>query len=190
MSISISNTMTKIGVESSRSKLEIKNTHSQLSFTQKHGRVNIHTEQLKVKIDQSPSFSSSGLKNYREISEEASADGRSAVLNYIAQVVSEGETLADITGGGNVIASIALSNSNVEHVFDIDTMPKVKPNIDFVGSVEISADNNLDAFNGVEHSATKAEAVINYTPSQVRVFISQYGKATINFVGNNIDSSG
>ena len=60
-------------------------------------------------------------------------EAKQAALEGIARRVDEGNMMANIKNSANAIAEIALNNSFTQHVFDVVSMPKSRPLIDFIG---------------------------------------------------------
>lgn len=187
MALSITQTYAKIGIETSPSKLEFQSKKAQLEFKQKHAKINMKTELPKVEIDQYEAFASAGLKNFYDLTKSEVERAKQGLLEYIGKVVDDGNSLAAIENGGNPIAEIAERDSYNIHEFDIDTIPKVGPEINLIeGKVNIEPERNAEGVNnGVDGKYIPAELNINYTPAQIRIFISQYASIKFNYTSDN-----
>lgn len=186
MGLNITQTYAKIGIDRSPTIFEMTARDATLELRQKHAKVNIHTELPRVEIDQYEAFASAGLKNNADIVREAVQRGYQKAYEYIGKVVQDGNALAAIENGGNPIAEIARRDSLKMHEFDIDFIPKVGPEITVKGDIDINFDKNSQGVNnGVDGNYTPANLNINYTPGQVRVFLSQYASIKFDYEKEN-----
>ena len=184
MGLNITQTYAKIGVDRSPSRLQIEARNARLEIKQKHAKVNMDIELPRVEIDQYGAFASAGLKNNADMIKESAQKGNQKAYEYIGKLVQDGNALAAIENGGNPIAEIARRDSMKMHEFNIDFIPKVGPEITVKGEVNFDPEKNSEGVNnGVDGAFTPADMNINYSPSQVRVFLSQY--ASIKFDYNN-----
>jgi len=184
MGLNITQTYAKIGVDRSPSRLQIQARNASLEIRQKHAKVNMDIELPRVEIDQYESFASAGLKNNGDMIKEGAQKGYQKAYEYIGKLVQDGNALAAIENGGNPIAEIARRDSLKMHEFNIDFIPKVAPKITVKGELNFDPEKNSEGVNnGVDGKYTPADLNINYSPSQVKVFLSQY--ASIKFDYNN-----
>ncbi|WP_010681194.1 DUF6470 family protein [Acetivibrio cellulolyticus] len=184
MALIITQTYAKIGVDRSQSNLQIEARNARLELRQKQAKVNMDIEMPQVEIDQYESFASAGLKNDRDIIKEAAQKGNQKALAYIGKLVSDGNALASIENGANMIAELSKRDFYTIHEYNIDFIPKVGPKITVKGDVNFDPEKNSEGVNnGVDGTYTPPEININYSPSQVKVFLSQY--ASIKFDYNN-----
>lgn len=189
MGIQITQTFAKIGVDRSPSKLVIESRNTKVELHQKQPMIKIHAELPKVKIDQSRAFSSAGIKSNGEIIKEAAENGYQQSLDCIGKTASDGDTLAAIENNVNAIVELAVSNSTVEHEFNIDSIPKVGPDITVTGSLKIDPGNTGDGIhNGVEANVIPGDVNVNYTPSKISLYIREKASLNIRFTGNKIDT--
>jgi len=191
MALSITQTHAKIGIQTTPAKLNIQSQNAVLELRQKHAKVNMETKLPKVKIDQYEAFASAGLKNYYDLTKSEGERAKQGLLEYIGKVVDDGNSLAAIENGGNPIAEIAKRDFYNIHEFDIDTLPKVGPEITLEeGKVNIDPERNSEGVNnGVQGNYIPAELNIDYTPSQVKIFLEQYASIKFDYVeGNKINT--
>lgn len=189
MDLRISQTHARIGVERSPGRLEIQTRRAMLEFKQKHAKVNIKTEKPRVLIDQYACFAEAGLKNFRDLTRDMVQRAYQSVMEYTGKVAADGDTLAAIERGGNPIADIAERDAYPQHEFGLDTIPRSRPKFTVEGSVKIEADNNAGGVNnGVEGNFIPGRININFSPSQVRIYMQQYNSVDIQYVGNRLNT--
>lgn len=187
MALSITQTYAKIGIETIPARFDFQSQNAQLELRQKHAKVNIETELPKVHIDQYEAFASAGLKNYYDLTKSEIEWAKQGVLEYIGKIAEDGNTLAAIENGGNPIAEIAEREFNTMNEFNIDFIPKVGPEISLVeGKVNIDPERNSEGVNnGVEGTYSPAKFNINYSPAQVKIFLSQYASIKFEYRSEN-----
>ena len=177
--IIINQTNAQIGIDRSPVSLNIQSQSAKLNIKQNQGKINIHSEKPKVVIDQKAAFSSAGLKSVFEQIKDAAQNGYQQYLEYISKTVSDGHMLASIEKGGNPIVSIAKRDSaRPEHEFGIANIPKVGPQIDVKGYIQIEPEMHE---NNVETDYLKGSLDINYTPSKVNIYLKQYNSINTSY---------
>jgi hypothetical protein len=189
MSLSISQTHAKIGIETTPSRLDINTRFAKLELKQKPAKINIETELPKVLIDQSEAFASAGLKNVFEQTREAAQRAKENALQYTAKVAADGDTMAAIESGVDAIAQISERDSIQIAEWNIDFIPKTGPKFEVTGSINIEAERNWEGINnGVEGNFIPQDINVKYTPYQVRIFLSQYASINFSYTGNKVDT--
>lgn len=181
--IRISSTDALIGIKTTPAKLSISQPKADFEMNIREPELEIHTEQIQVQIDQQQCFNESGLKDFATLTRDHAMEAKQAVLEGIARRTSEGNRMAAIENGGNAISQIAFNNSFTEHVFDIGTMPKSRPEIDFVGgNVDITLHEG-----DVELRSKPNMPIIDVQVGDVEVFLRQNPDIKFEYVRNKID---
>ncbi|NLD49166.1 MAG: hypothetical protein GX660_18555 [Clostridiaceae bacterium] len=189
MSLTISQTYAKIGIETTPARLDMSTRLAKLELKQKPAKVNIETELPKVLIDQHEAFESTGLKNALEITREAAQRGMESALQYTGKVAEDGDTLAAIENGYDAIASIAERDLIQVYEWNIDFIPKTGPKFEVTGSINIEAERNWEeANNSVETKFIPHSLKVDYTPGQVEIFLRQYASVNISYQDSKLDT--
>ncbi|HHV29567.1 DUF6470 family protein [Acetivibrio mesophilus] len=190
MGLIISQTYAKIGIDRIYSRLDIESRDAQLNLHQNHAKVNIEAEFPKVQIDQYEAFASAGLKNHLDLRREISQRGHRHALEHIGKVADDGDAMAAIENGGNLIPEIAKRDSYTVREFDIDAIPKASPEVTVTGELEIDFEKNYWTVihNGVESTFVPARFNLNYTPENIKIFLSQYASIKFDYVENKINT--
>jgi len=71
------------------------------------------------------------------LAREIAQKGRQNALRYIGKVADDGDALAAIENGGNLIPELAKRDSYKTHEFNIDAIPKASPKVSVSGGLEI-----------------------------------------------------
>lgn len=188
MALNITQTYAKIGIETTPSMLELRTQRAQLQVKQKHAKLSIDTEPPRLEIDQYEAFASAGFKNNFDFIKSEIERVKQEHLANIEKIVDDGNTLAAIENGGNPIAEIAQRDSYTTHEFNIDFIPKARPEINLIeGNLNIEFENgdNEGINNGVEVNFIPAQVNLNYTPAQVKIFLSQYASIKFEYIKEN-----
>jgi hypothetical protein len=181
--IKISKTDALIGIRTTPAKASISQPKADFELSIEEPQLEIHTEQIQVIIDQQQCFNESGLKDFATLTRDNAMEGEQAVLEGIARRTSEGNRMAAIENGGNAISQIAFNNSFTEHVFNIATMPKSRPEIDFVGgNVDITVHEGY-----VDIESKPNRPVIDVHVGDVQIFLRQNPDIKFEYVGEKID---
>ena len=173
----------QIGINTINTKLYIRQPKPEIYMHTEMPRLEMHTEHVKVLIDQSRCFSEAGLKGMDELCYERAQIAKQAVIEATARIVDEGNMAAAVENGGNPIADIAFNNSFHIYDFNIDTIPKSRPKFDFVGGyVDIKVHEGY-----VEYKVIPKKAEIDVDHGNVEIYMKQWPKLNIEYVGNNAD---
>lgn len=187
MQLQITNIRGQLGIIRHDAVLSIRQPRAQVKMNTVPTELNMRTEHIKVKIDQSQCFRETGLKSVLELSDESAALGRQAVLDGVARVVDEGNILAMIENKSNAVVEIALDQTFTPPAdFNVDLMPKSRPKIEFVGG-EVNFDPVLGGVN-IEVQVNPPE--ISATPASIEYFWHRQPFFRMEFIGNNIDLLG
>ena len=188
MGIEIRTTNAEISINKAPSRLEIQSRYAKLEQQSQQPNLNIHTERPTVEIDQYECWASVGLKGPVDLTRDFARRANQQVLEGIARRVSDGNALAAIENGGNVIASIAKNNATTSHEFGIVSLPSVGPKITVRGSIQFDPARSSEGIhNGVEGNYTPSSLNMNFTPEALNISIGQYNSININYLGNNVD---
>ncbi|KNY28625.1 DUF6470 family protein [Pseudobacteroides cellulosolvens] len=189
MSLEISQTYARLGVDRTQSSFEIKTKYATLELDSKEPKINIRTELPKVEIDQYECFASAGLKNPLDLTEDMVERSKENAIEYIGKIAADGDMLAAIEKGGHPIPEIAARDAYPQHEFGMVTIPSTGPKITVTGSLEIEPERTSEgANNGVDAVYTPGELDIRYTPDKIRFYMEQYASVNIKYIPeNNID---
>lgn len=191
MSLVISQTNGLIGITTTPGKLDITTKKAQLNLHKKDIQLNIKTRLPRIQIDQHDTFASEGLKGVPDATREAVQEAHSNLLDFINKTVEDGKSYAAIDKPGNVTSQIARRDMFQEHIFVMDYMPKVRPQISLIeGSISFNPESlDGDGFtNGIAGSFEPGYVDFNYTPSQIRIYMQQYPSISMNYQqGSNVD---
>lgn len=179
----INKTDALIGINTTPAKISMQQPKADFEMTIEEPKLDIHTEHVQVQIDQQQCFNESGLKDFATLTRDNAMEASQAAFQGIARRVSEGNMLADVKNGGNVIAEIAFNNSFTNHVFDIGTMPRSRPKIDFVGgTVDIRV-----VEGSVDIEARAYKPVIDVQVGDVEIYMRQNPEIEFEYVGKELD---
>ncbi|HOM01322.1 MAG TPA: DUF6470 family protein [Acetivibrio sp.] len=190
MGIIITQTHARIGIDRTYSKLDIEARDARLKLHQNHAKVQIETELPKVEIDQYEAFASAGLKNHLDLARELAQKGKGNALKYIGKLADDGDALAAIENGGNLIPQLAKRDSYNMREFNIEAIPKASPKVSVTGGQEINFPQDYwkVIHNGVEGTFIPASFNLNYIPEKVKIYLEQYASIKIDYVENKIDA--
>lgn len=185
MDIRITQTYPKIGIQTQNAKLELSNC-GKTDFTINHTepKLELHTTQAKVYIDQSRCFADEGLKGIKDLMDDMVSQAQAQAFQYIAKKAEEGDSYARIENGGKPILDAMKQDLYQTVDYNIGLMPTQGPEITVEpGEVEtnlIRGEVNA-TFNYVPIEGA-------YTPGKVSFDLLQKGSVEIEYVGKNIDT--
>lgn len=189
MGLSIQTTDTQLGIHRTPGKWNIESQNATLHFRTKQAKVKLNTELPMVVIDQYECFATAGLKNNYDLTKSLAQKAYQQVMEYIGKTASDGNALAAIENGGNPIRDIAVRDAYPEHTFGIDSIPKARPKITITGGVDIEWEGaNHGARIGIEGQYNPGFLSIDYRPSDIEIYVRQYPKINIEYLGSEIDS--
>jgi len=182
--IEIHRTDALIGIRTTHAEQSIQQPMADMQVRQKHPRVEIHSEQVRVILDQQECFNESGLMDTTALLDDMKQRSEEAVLEGIGRRVDEGNSMAAIENGGNAIAEIAFSNSFDNKEFNVVAMPRSRPKIDFVGgTVDIRVDEGT-----VDIGLKVNPPIIDVKLGDVDIFLRQQPSLSFRFVDSRIDT--
>jgi hypothetical protein len=172
-----------IGINTTHAKMSISQPKADFEMSTKLPKVQIHIEPIQIQIDQQQCFNESGLKDYSTLTRDNAMEAKQAALAGIARRVDEGNLMAAIENGNDAIAEIAYNNSFTTHIFNMETMPKSRPVIDFVGgTVDIRVDEGF-----VDIKSKPNKPIIDVEVGDVEIYLRQKPELNIEFIGNELD---
>lgn len=175
----------QIAIRTTPGRQTIEQPKADFSIDTKASKVLMEREPLQIRIDQSPCFNESGLMNNKAFSDDSTGQAIQAHLEGIARVVSEGNQMAQIENRANMISEIALSNSFDIREYDLGTMPRSKPDIQFIGgTMDIKIDEGYVQVNSKPNAPR-----IEYEVGSVETTLSRQPSISIRYIGENIDKS-
>lgn len=179
----ISTTDALIGINSTPTRISIVQPRADFQISHENSKLEMHTEQVEIRIDQQQCFNESGLKDFKTLNRDHAMEGKQAVLEGIARRAGEGNRMAAIQNGGNAFAEIAYSNSFTNHTFNMVTMPMSRPTIDFVGgTVDIRVDEGY-----VDIKSKPNKPIIDVEVGDVEIFMRQKPEINIEYTGKELD---
>ena len=183
--IQIDTVKAQIYVKTTNAKVKIESPPADFEMHTKQAKILIQKEPIKLRIDQSQCFNESGLLNNEAQLEDNKNRSQQAVLQGIARKVSEGNQMAMIENGANMISEIAYSSTFDIREYDMGIMPMSKPQIDFIGGeLDIKVDDGYVQINSKPNMPK-----IDYEAGAVETSMSQQPSISIRYIGENIDKS-
>lgn len=177
MSLQISTTPALIGLRTTPGELSIRQRPADLQIQNQLPRVEIENTHTQVQIDQTQPFSESGLKPVLEWAYDATQRARQAVETYTGTTTDQGNQMANIQSGVDVVAETADDNAFGQFAVDynVQSMPRSKPDIRFT---EGRAD--IQVIEGASQvTVTPNPAEIQYRQAAVEAYLRQKNSITI-----------
>lgn len=182
----ITNIRGMIGINQTDALLSIRQPRADLEISSSPPQLNMHTEHLRIKIDQSQCFSEAGLKGVLELTGEFAKRGQQAALEAIGTIISEGNRMANIVNKADAIAEIAAERAVPPPAeTNIVLMPTSRPKIEFEGG--LSFDPEAGQVN-IRAKANPPE--INVQDGSLEIYLLQRPEFRMEFVGQNVDITG
>lgn len=180
--LTIETTQARIGIQTQQGSMSIRNPSVNSGISVTHQTIRIESTLPRVLIDQSRPFAEAGLKGNMELSQEYAAYGRSEMLKSAARIAEQGTALANFHQNPDAIADQGYSNAYEQfiHEFDIDSIPKSKPDIQVVeGTNEVTIQPGE-----VRNTITAVKPEISVEKTKVSVYLQQMNGIRI----QNIDT--
>lgn len=182
MSLNISFQSARVGMNIRQGEFSMQSRKPEISLNQKHAKADIKYEHPKVIIDQYPSFASSGLKNFRDLTRQNAQEASANASQYTSKLVSDGNLMAQIESGIDAIAHIAKRDFIDQKEYDIGTIPRERPKIDVEGDVSVNWEG---VNNGVQIQSSSGDLDINYMKGGVDVYLEQKNFINIEYNREN-----
>ncbi|MDD3840305.1 MAG: DUF6470 family protein [Clostridia bacterium] len=181
MDLTITTIKPQLTIHTQNANMQVKQPPPDLNLSYDIDRVEIDIEHTKVDIDQSKCFDELGLKSSMSKYKEFIKTGYQKAQKGIARIVKEGDALASIETGQNVLALLAKDVYIDHRDYNVDCAPKSRPKIEFSGSVTVDVRkgyfNIKPQINPAQISADFAEIDIETTPPEIH----------IEYTGKNVD---
>lgn len=174
-----------IGINTTPEKMNIDYGKSNYNFQTKNPSIDMQITQPKVKIDQSKPLAEIGLKKVFDFISSNVQKGRQAAFRGIGRIASQGDELARIETGSNVIASQAEYNAFDQNKKEanIDFIPKSRPKIDLEkGKVNINLQEGE-----VDIQSKPQDVDLNLDRGKVEIYLRQKPFIDIEYIGNHLD---
>ena len=169
LQINIQTQPIRLDYNSRNAKLELQSTPAKVEMETTAATLEIRQPRGELTIDQTPCRYSIGLKNIEDFARDNASLGRQTAMNTIARIVQEGNQMAQIENGSNVIANMAFGNSLVE-VPELTLAPIAAPNIQYQAN---PAQINGRAGN-LNITVQPGQLQGDYQPGSVDIQVSQY----------------
>lgn len=174
-----------IGIQTNPAKMKISQPKVDFELRQKQPKIILQAEPIQVKIDQSQCRNEIGFKTNTAFGDDNAARGKQAASEGIDRIVSEGNQLAAIENRADAIAEIAAQNTLQIYDFNIEFLPKSRPQIDFVGGkVDIKVDEGY-----VDVISKPNKPIIDVESGSVEIFMRQKPEIHFEYIGQKIDKS-
>ncbi len=173
--IQIRTTPIKLGMKTSPPKMEIDSGNPiSLNLQTTKGELKMHTEQIRVEIDQSKCFEEAGLKSNSSLIAEAASYGNQKAMEGLGRIVDQGNQLSQIEGGSNPIPDQAVYNTFEQFIneWNLGFIPKSRPEIKIKGGTVDIDYKPAEVRNNTERKKVN----INFTKGKVETYVEQYNK--------------
>lgn len=188
MDIRITTTSASIGIKTTNGRLDIQQPQAQMSINTQEPRLKIHAAPAKMQIDQYQCFAEAGQKNYSDMTRGYAALGMRRSMEGIATIARQGDQMANIHQGGNVIIAQAAQNGFPQDrmEFNFDAIPKSMPKI-YVqqGKLDIQVQEGK-----VDVRVKSSSPKIHYTPGKVDIYLRQKNSIKVQYIGKKLNVLG
>ncbi len=176
-----------IGIQTTLGKMEIQQPKAEMHFNTEHAKVEIHSEQIQVQIDQTIPFAEAGLKSPMDESRDLAAFSRQQAMEAIAHISRQGDELGAIENKTNPVPDQAIENAfeRIQVETNIDLIPKTRPKIDFIGG-------NVDIQVKEGNPNLRIEVnkpIVHIEKNKVEAYLRQRNSIQIEYVGKELDLS-
>ncbi len=173
--IQIRTTPLKMGVKTSPSRMEMDSGNPiSLNLQTTQGKLEMHTEQIRVEIDQSKCFEEAGLKSNASIIAETASFASQKAMEGLGRVVDQGNQFSQIESGSDPIPEQAVYNAFDQFIseWNLGFIPKSRPEIKIKGGTVDIDYKPAEVRNNTE----RKKVHFNYTKSKVETYVEQYNK--------------
>lgn len=175
-----------LGMETTPGKYDIQQPKADMQLNTQKPRLEMNTEHVQVLIDQYQCFAESGLKNYIDLTKDNVAFAQQKFSEAVARIVRQGdEMVSSLHKGQDMIPIHAQENivAKNDKEFNMVTMPKSRPKIDFKGgTVEINVVEGK-----VDLQAKVNKPKINYNRGKLDIYLRQKNSVNIEYLGNQLN---
>ncbi|WP_372999315.1 DUF6470 family protein [Lutispora sp.] len=182
--LQISTRNAELDIRVTRARLDMRQPPADIQMHQKHPKIIMHKEPIQIQIDQTQCFNESGRMTTTALADHISQLGQQAIMEGISRASGEGDRMAKIELKSDAFAEIAYNNSYTVYEYNVGTMPRSRPKIDFVGgNLDIQVEEGY-----VDLKVTPNSPQFDYYPGKVDIRLKQYPHISFEFVGNNVDT--
>ena len=189
MDLKITSTPALIGIQTNHGKLEIQQPKADMELNIEHPRLEIYSELGQIHIDQYQCFAESGLKNVFDLTLDMTAFAKQKFAQAVARIVRQGDDyVASLHRKTDMIPIHAKENalSRNSSEFNMVTMPRSRPKIDFSGgTVDI---NVIEGRVNLQVNVNKP--IINANRTKVDIYLRQRNSVNIEFVEKRVNTLG
>lgn len=171
--IQIRTTPMKLGMRTSPPELSIEQGNPiTLELQTKPGRLEMHTEHVKVHIDQSKCFEECGFMSNTSLIEDAASYARQKALEGIGNTVEQGNQFAAIENRQDPIPEQAEQNAFDQFIRDwtIGSIPRSRPEFKVTGGTVDIQYRPAEVINNTQ----KSRPNIQYNKGKLDVYVEQY----------------
>lgn len=174
-----------LNMRSQKPVQKIEQPKPDVSIETEHPKITIQSTLPKVTIDQKKAFSESGLKGVLELALENAKSGMNIMIQKIGRIIDEGNQMANIQDGVDVVAENADENAfgQFSTELNIGTMPMSGPEINV-----IEGKNDIRVNEGkVDINVKINKPIHNYQAGKVEIYVKQFNRLNITVVGDQLD---
>ncbi len=178
--LSMRTTPFKLSMQTVNARQEIKSNHNVLSLKTEQPRLEMHTTQPKVMIDQSQCFAESGSKTIMQLIAENASYSRSMAIQGIGRIVDQGNQMANFHVKSDPIPDQADYNAygQFEKAFNMQTATGTLPKTTLIrGKVDIRF-----IAGRVINNTVAQKPQITYQPGKVNINVAQYNRLEISVI--------
>ncbi|WJQ81126.1 DUF6470 family protein [Brevibacillus brevis] len=184
--IQMQSSSAQIGFTTRNSVLEIQQPQAEMNLRQEPSILQISQDAGVLFIDSSRARESSGLRSPMQFSDGNYQFSKQQLLDAIAKISQEGDSLRAIENPGNAIAALAFDKIGISPTplstpsspdEGVDVTYQAKP-------VEIHVKRG-----GMKMDPVYRPPIFKYKPGDVNVYMKQYQQLRIEVVGLNMDQS-
>lgn len=177
-----------IGIKTEPSVQKISQPKAEQNIKTEQPKISIESTLPKVQINQQKAFSESGLKGALELGLENAKRAMRVMVQKIDRIVEEGNQMADIQNGTDIVAENADDNAFSQFHGDLNlvTMPSSGPEI----SVE-EGKNDIKIEGGTVNIDVKInKPIYEYQRSKIQIYLKQRNMLEITAIPDKIDLKG
>ncbi len=136
--IQITQTHAQIGIDMQHAKINIQTKQPSIDIKQQQAKVEINKQPVQVEIDQYACLAEMGRKNSRDFINQGANKGSQKAMQYVTQTAAQGDRMAAIETGEDVIVEIAKTAFDQQKELSIAAIPKSRPKVSVKGGVDVN----------------------------------------------------
>lgn len=184
LTLNISQQYGKIDITTTRASSEITTTHPQLNMETEPATVEIRQPKGELKIDWEPFRASYGIKTSSQFARDCAERGRQKAMEAIEGIVQDGNRMAQIETGEDVIVALAT---------EANFPPAPEINLAYLEPPAIHYTAHKPEFNPtpgrVNFKFIPGRIDVNYQPATVNIRMAQYPSIKMWVTDNTVDIS-